>query len=224
MIPDTRLPETGLAKTGLAEARRDGPGTPGPAARSEPASPRQAEFEALYRDDPDPWGMETSAYEGAKYDATLAALPRERFGRGLEVGCSIGVLSMRLAERCDRLLALDVSEGALARARGRPGAERVDWRRAEVPGGWPAGRYDLIVLSEVLYFLEPDEVRALAELAARDLSPGGALVLVNWLGACDRTLDGEGAARLFTDAARPGLRVAHGTRRPLYRIDVLERA
>ena len=191
-------------------------------ARGPDASRRRAEFEALYRGDLDPWGMETSAYEGAKYDATLAALPRDRYRSGLEVGCSIGVLTMRLATRCDRLLALDVSETALRRARERPGAERVEWRRAEVPGDWPSGPRDLIVLSEVLYFLEPDEVREVARLAARDLVSGGALLLVHWLGPCDRTLDGDGASELFIRSL-PDLRVARQDRQPLYRLDVLLR-
>ena len=182
---------------------------------------RRAEFEALYRGDPDPWGMETSAYEAGKYDATLAALPRERYRSGLEIGCSIGVLSMRLAGRCDHLMALDVSETALARARVRPGADRIEWVRAEVPGGWPEGPRDLIVLSEVLYFLEPVELRELACRAARDLEPGGTLVLVNWLGECDRTLDGNAAAELFIETARPALSVEAQARQPLYRIDVL---
>ena len=189
------------------------------------ATRRRVEFESLYRGDPDPWGMETSAYEAGKYDATLAALPRERYRRGLEVGCSIGVLSMRLAARCERLTALDVSGTALDRARARPGAERIEWLRAEVPREWPRGPRDLIVLSEVLYFLEPREVHDLARLAVRDLRPGGTLVLVNWLGECDRTLDGDGAAELFIDAARSAstarLTVARQSRQPLYRLDVL---
>lgn len=191
-------------------------------ARERERTSRRAEFETLYRSDPDPWDMETSDYEREKYDRTLAALPRPRFERGFEVGCSIGVLSMRLAERCDRLTALDVSQTALARARTRPGADRVEWLRAEVPGDWPAGARDLIVVSEILYFLEPDEVRALARLAERDLVSGGALVLVHWLGECDRTLDGDAAAELFIRSAR-NLRIARQDRQPLYRLDVLHR-
>ncbi len=63
-------------------------------------------FDDLYAHDPDPWQFETSAYEAAKYDATLDALPIERFASALEVGCSIGVLTARLAPRCDELLAI----------------------------------------------------------------------------------------------------------------------
>ena len=62
-------------------------------------------FEGMYADRPDPWGFETSAYEQAKYDATIAALGPAATPRALEIGCSIGVLSERLAARCDALLA-----------------------------------------------------------------------------------------------------------------------
>ena len=185
-------------------------------------SARAAEFDALYDGNPDPWRMETSAYEAAKYDATLGALPRARYRSGLEVGCSIGVLTARLAARCDRLVALDVSARAIERAAARPGCEAVAFRRAEVPNEWPDGAYDLIVLSEVLYFLEPDEVREIARLTARDLAPGGTVVAVNWLGECDRTLDGAAAADLFVTSLDAAFRT-RTTVAEQYRIDVAVR-
>ena len=58
-----------------------------------------AHFEDLYRRSADPWGFASSGYEAAKYAATLAALPRDRYARGLEVGCSIGVFTAALAGR-----------------------------------------------------------------------------------------------------------------------------
>ena len=186
------------------------------------ASRRRAEFEALYRADADPWAMESSPYEARKYDATLRALRAPRHGRTLEVGCSIGVLTALLAARSDRVVALDVSATALSRARERPGTANVEWMRAEVPGDWPAGRYDLIVLSEVLYFLEPVEVTSIATLVARDLARDGEAIVVNWLGECDRTLDGDAAAALFAQhAATQGLRHETVAREPRYRIDRL---
>ncbi|MDX1541958.1 MAG: SAM-dependent methyltransferase, partial [Geminicoccaceae bacterium] len=66
-------------------------------------------FDEKYAADPDPWAFATSAYEAAKYQATLDALPRARYGSALELGCSIGVLTERLAARCTSLLALDVA-------------------------------------------------------------------------------------------------------------------
>jgi SAM-dependent methyltransferase len=73
-------------------------------------------FDKLYAENPDPWRMETSAYEEAKYIATLAALPRARYTHAIEIGCSVGVLTARLAERCDELLGIDVAQAALDRA------------------------------------------------------------------------------------------------------------
>ena len=183
------------------------------------ASSRRREFDALYTRTPDPWGMETSAYEAAKYDATLAALGERRFRSGLEVGCSIGVLSERLAARCERLLGLDVSPVALERAKRRVPAVR--FLRAEVPDDWPTDRYDLVVLSEVLYFLSAAEVAAMACLVARDLAGGGTAVVVNWTGENDRPLDGDAAADLFMRKAQDaGLRLARRSRAPLYRMEV----
>ena len=56
-------------------------------------------FEALYTEREDPWDFETSAYEAAKYAATVEALGDRRYGRAIEAGCSIGVLTELLAAR-----------------------------------------------------------------------------------------------------------------------------
>jgi predicted TPR repeat methyltransferase len=111
-----------------------------------------AYFEDLYARDPDPWGFETSAYEAAKYDATIQALAGRRYQTGLELGCSIGVLTERLARQVDDLLAIDVSDAALAQARER--VPHVTFARREIPEEFPSGRFDLIVCSEVLYYLD----------------------------------------------------------------------
>ena len=78
----------------------------------------------LYRDGADPWSFETSAYEARKRAVTLASLPHGRYRRAFEPGCSIGTLTEQLADRCDRLLAADVSERAVARNRARLGGAR----------------------------------------------------------------------------------------------------
>jgi 2-polyprenyl-3-methyl-5-hydroxy-6-metoxy-1,4-benzoquinol methylase len=109
-----------------------------------------AHFEALYAQSADPWAFETSRYERQKYRTTLAILPRRRFASGLEAGCSIGVLTGPLAERCKALVALDVSDTALRGARQRcEGRSHIDFRQTAIPTVWPSGRFDLIVLSEV---------------------------------------------------------------------------
>ncbi|MFL5287257.1 MAG: class I SAM-dependent DNA methyltransferase [Rhodopila sp.] len=181
-----------------------------------------AHFERLYQSNPDPWAYLTSDYEAEKYRHALAVLDDGRFANGLEVGCSIGVLTALLAERCDALLGVDVVEQALDAARARnTGAAWVRFQRMQVPGDWPDGQFDLIVLSEVLYFFVPTDIDRIADRVVRSLRPAGTVLLVNWLGRGDDPISGDDAAARFLHAAMGKLAVTHQDRRPGYRVDRL---
>lgn len=175
-------------------------------------------FEALYAADPDPWRFASSDYEREKYAATLAALPNRRFGRGLEVGCSIGVLTAQLAQQCAQLLAIDVAEAALAQARAR--CPDVEFERRRIPNEWPEGVFDLILLSEVLYYLDRSGIERSAAHARTSLAPGGSVLLVHFLGLTDYPVSGDEAADIFI--ATIGLRPARQHRAELYRLDLLD--
>ena len=137
-------------------------------------------FERIYAEAPDPWSFATSAYEHEKYSITIAELPRERYGNGLEIGCSIGVLTARLADRCDRLLSIDVAERALEQARARCAQLRnVRFERLQVPRAFPDERFDLVVVSEVGYYWSHDDLRRARDLIVDHLEPGGHLMLVH---------------------------------------------
>lgn len=180
-----------------------------------------ATFDRLYAANADPWDFRGSAYERAKYDATLAALP-EHCGALLEVGCSIGVLTSRLAPRCTHLLALDFAEAALAQARTACAASgNVGFLQAGVPAGWPDGRFDVILFSEVLYFLAPADIEATAKHATAALTTGGVILLVNWTGPNDAPCTGDHAAELFI----AGCGLAHDpvANEGTYRIDRLNK-
>jgi LmbE family N-acetylglucosaminyl deacetylase len=146
----------------------------------EPSSPDEV-FDRVHEDTADPWHVDDSWYEERKRDLTLAALPRRRFRRALEVGCSIGALTARLADRCDEVLALDGSRVAVAAASRRlattPNA-RV--RQGRLPEAWPDGRFDLVVVSEVGYFLSPARLRELLHRAEASLTDEGVVVLCHW--------------------------------------------
>ena len=176
-------------------------------------------FDQLYARNLDPWAFETSAYERAKYTATLAELPPQ-IGRGFEIGCSIGVLTQQLAARCTSLLAVDVATAALARAQERCASlMHVEIRKMTVPQEWPAGTFDMILWSEVLYFLGSESIRAAARRTREALAPGGVVVLVNWFGSTGTSLTGDAAATLFI--AEAGLASDLGRRTAAYRLDRL---
>jgi SAM-dependent methyltransferase len=138
-------------------------------------------FESVYAAAEDPWSLASRWYERRKYALTLAALPREGYARGLEVGCSVGVLTALLAERCHELLALDIAASAVHTTAARTGhLPQVSVQQRALPGAWPAGRFDLIVLSEVLYYLGADDAHDLLQKAARALEPQGSLIAVHW--------------------------------------------
>jgi predicted TPR repeat methyltransferase len=178
-------------------------------------------FDRIYARAPDPWDFEGSPYERAKYDATLAAMGARAFDHALEVGCSIGVLTHRLGELAARVLALDGAQAALDQAAAR--CRDMPWiafRRAMVPAEFPEGMFDLILFSEVLYFLDAGDVSRTALLAQQHLAPGGLIVLVNWTGETDTPTTGDQAATLFQAAAQH-LHVKATARSETYRLDIL---
>jgi len=184
-------------------------------------------FDRLYAERPDPWQLASSAYEAEKYQATLAALDGRQFRAGLEIGCSIGILTRRLAGVCNSLLGIDFAEAALAQAR-RNCADlpHVGFRQARIPLGIPApdrDGYDLIVLSEVLYFLYQADIQATAATVRAALSPNGVILLVNYLGATDSPSTGEQAAEIFIAACAPQLTPALQRQAEGYRLDRLQR-
>ena len=138
-------------------------------------------FEELYAKSEDPWSFETSEYERSKYERTISVLGGRRFHRALEAGASIGVFTRMLADRCDELLAVDVSERAVAAASERlSGQGHVRVERRTLPEEMPAGPFDLIVASEVLYYFPGEEMLAVLRGFERELAPGGALLAVHW--------------------------------------------
>ena len=177
-------------------------------------------FEALYARDPDPWRFRTSTYEAAKYAATVAAISGRRYRSALEVGCSIGVLSAQVAPLCDAYLGLDIAEAPLAEARAHcRDLPQARFARMSVPGAWPEGGFDLILLSEVLYFLSTEDIVATAALVRRCLLPGGAVLLVNWIGNPEPPQPGDEAAEAFLAAT--DLAVARRERAEGYRLELL---
>lgn len=180
-------------------------------------------FEKLYAGRSDPWGFETSDYERRKYARTLAALGGRRFKSALEVGCSIGVFTRMLSGRCDALLAVDASERAVESAKGRLGGlPNVTVERRTLPEEMPAGGFDLVVASEVLYYLPQKTMLRTLGLLEGALLPGGLLVAVHWRGETETyPLQGDEAHRLIR--TNTTLRPVTSEEEPQYLLDVYEK-
>lgn len=180
-------------------------------------------FDDLYTSNPDPWDFETSEYEHLKYTKTLTSLPRARYQNALEVGCSIGVLTQQLAQRCDRLLAIDISEVALGTAKKRlHNQDNVTLEKAAIPDDFPAGAYDLVLLSEVGYYLCIDDLSQAKEKIKNNLITGGDLILIHWTHFVeDYPITGDQVHELFI--ADKSLRKFADFRSADYRLDVLRK-
>ena len=138
-------------------------------------------FDGMYARSPDPWGFTSRWYETRKYAITMAMLPKQRYREAFEPGCSIGVLSDLLASRCERLLCCDIALAAVKAAAERTAAHRnVRVQQRAIPRDWPEGRFDLIVLSEILYYFAGPELDQVLNLTVAALRPGATLLAVHW--------------------------------------------
>ena len=175
-------------------------------------------FERHYEASADPWNYRDSAYEREKYAATLAALPQGGFDRALEVGCSIGVFSGLLAPRCRRLVAIDFSTRAVALAREHLAEKQnVEVVQASFPEQVPRGDWDLIVCSEVLYYLDEPTLASALDWLQAQLRSGATVLAVSWRGTgAEEPLLGDDVHDLLEsrfarwhalDARRPGYRL-----------------
>jgi trans-aconitate methyltransferase len=179
----------------------------------------QRYFDALYEANPDPWGFRSSGYERAKYEATLVAIPKQRYTHALELGCSIGELTKTLATRAEQLTAVDTSPVALEAARiACLPLPNVRFIQAQLPGGRWEGAYDLVVLSEILYYLDVQGIEVLAERLGRH-APRADVVLVHWTGDTNYPLSGDQAVATFAEHFS-SIGITAG-RMPGYRLDVL---
>ncbi|MEO8692367.1 MAG: trifunctional glycosyltransferase/class I SAM-dependent methyltransferase/polysaccharide deacetylase [Acidimicrobiales bacterium] len=195
-----------------------------------PVSGDQAFWESIF-DVPDPWGY-TNNYEQLKYTQTLSLIEGMRIDRALELACAEGHFTMRLAPHVGHLVAADISATALERAALRcVDHTNVEYQQLDLRNGALPQDLDLIMCSEVLYYLEPQEVSDLAGRIRDALRPDGVLVMAHAQVLTDQTTDtgfdwghpygAKGLGEIF--AGTSGLRFCRELRSDLYRIQLFER-
>ncbi|MDX1890361.1 SAM-dependent methyltransferase [Mycolicibacterium sp. 050158] len=138
-------------------------------------------FEDMYAAAPDPWQLADRWYEARKYAITMAMLPDRRYRHAFEPGCSVGVLTARLVERCDHVTACDVAQAALDATRQRLGArDDLTLAVASLDADWPRAAFDLVVLSEVAYYLSEESLRGVLDRECARLERGATVIAAHW--------------------------------------------
>ena len=181
-------------------------------------------FEALYREKGDPWSFETSPYEAAKYAETIKALPHDICADALEIGCANGVLTQKLGPFCKRLLAIDVSPTALSAAASRCREQsHIRFEKRQLPAEAPDGSFDLIILSEVVYYWDDADLALMAKYILTALISGGYLLLVHWIGETDYPKSGDDAVGSLRAMLGNSMLEHRSDRQTHYRLDLWQR-
>lgn len=168
----------------------------------------QAHFDLLFSAEEDPWNYRSSWPERRRLDLLLAMLPQEHYDSIFEPACANGSLTARLAARSERVVAWDGSLNALAHAaRHVAPYSHVELANRSVPDDWPATPFDLVVLSDFLYYLPEEKIIAVANLAAHTVSSSGSIVACHWRGAAHdfRVAGGDAVHAMLTDVIGPSL-------------------
>ncbi len=180
-------------------------------------------FEAKYQRKADPWDFSSNSYELQRYDAIIRAISHRRYRRAFEPGCSIGVLTRRLAHHCDEVYAIDFSISASAQAQVRcADLPQVEVHCASFPEGTPAKEFDLLVFSEIGYYFTPQEWENVSASLIDCLPQGATVLAAHWLGhSQDHRISGDEVHAILL--SHPKLRNEYSLRNPKMRLDRLVR-
>jgi hypothetical protein len=118
---------------------------------------------------------------------------------------------------------VDCSAAAVEQAKKRVGnLANVTVLNMRAPEEMPEGAFDLIVLSEVLYFLSRDDHRAVTDYVLKSIANSGTCILVNYLGDTESPWTGDAAAQAFIEQASSSLTLCKTLMEEGFRLDVLE--
>ncbi|MCG6113994.1 MAG: nodulation S family protein [Mesorhizobium sp.] len=170
-----------------------------------------AGFEAKFQENIDPWNYATSPFEAYKRRILLRACGTRVYGRTLELACATGDTTLALLPKSLRLLAQDSAPTAIEETRRRLGGNpKVSILLGRLPQETPRGPFDLIVASEIFYYLPPNDLRLLLMRICPALAPGGRLVILHHLKDFDDAAIRPRLAQAQAFAAvRPPMRLAY---------------
>lgn len=189
-------------------------------------------FETLFATQPDPWKY-TSEYEQTKYEQTLSLIPQSKVNNVLELACAEGHFTVQLAAKVKRLLATDISQIALERTAERCNQfKHIDFKRLDLVADDIPGTFELVICSEVLYYVgSKTDLKNVALKMMNAVEPGGYILMAHAHVVADEP-DCAGfdwmvpfGARGISDtfSSIPELRLSKEIWTPLYRVQLFQR-
>lgn len=152
-------------------------------------------FEELFASDPDPWSYRSDFEEMRRHRLLLAMLDSPIYERTFEPACATGTLTALLAQRSKELVAWDGSANAIRHARTLLSElPNVHVESRTIPSSWPDGKFNLIVLSDFLYYLPANEITKVALAARSSVAPSGMILSCHWRGVAHDFLTPGGDA------------------------------
>lgn len=128
----------------------------------------------------DAWGYLLDPVHEERVECILKAIPENTLGTILEVGCAEGFVTRRLSSRATEVVACDISDEAIRRARlFCDGLTNLQFHCLDIRKEIPGHDLKLCLISDVIYYLSNGEISKFATELAKRMNPSGLLVLAN---------------------------------------------
>jgi hypothetical protein len=175
-------------------------------------------FDAKYLKKSDPWNFSSDAYELSRYEQIISSISDHRYRNAFEPGCSIGVLTEKLAASCDGVTACDFSATAALQAKERCASlAHVNVHCASITDHFD-GEFDLLVLSEIGYYFSRQDWQTISWHLMDRLAPGAVVIAAHWLGRSEHhSMPGDDVHDVL--CAHHGIAPTLSTRSQTLRVD-----
>lgn len=137
-------------------------------------------YDLAYRLRNDLFEIEGSEYEQHKLNRLIGVIRQRRYKTVLDVGCGIGILAEKISPFCQQIIGIDFSPKAISLAEKRcKNLENVSFLERDIRTFDFQGDYDLVIFSEVLYYLEDRFIERIVHRLKKNLPDSARIIIVD---------------------------------------------